>query len=92
MDLAATADPAGKSAPGQRIGSGGRPVDLYRRIFAGVNGTPMPQAGADANNPSGLTPEEIWHIVAYVRSLPYDKMSEPGVGKGKLAGLNAWHE
>ncbi|HEY1600141.1 MAG TPA: cytochrome c [Pirellulales bacterium] len=71
---------------------GRRPVDLYRRIFAGVNGTPMPQAGADANNPSGLTPEEIWHIVAYVRSLPYDKMSEPGVGKGKLAGLNGWHE
>ena len=65
---------------------------LYRRIFAGVNGTPMPKAGADASNPSGLTPEEIWHIVDYVRSLPYETISEPQVGKGRLAGLDAWHE
>jgi mono/diheme cytochrome c family protein len=71
---------------------GRRPVDLYRRVYAGVNGTPMPQAGADASNPSGLSAEEIWHIVDYVRTLPYDKMSEPYVGKGKLAGLNTWHE
>jgi mono/diheme cytochrome c family protein len=71
---------------------GRRPVDLYRRIFAGVNGTPMPQAGADASNPSGLSPEEIWHIVDYVRTLPYEKMSDPYVGKGRLAGLDSWHE
>ena len=71
---------------------GRRPVDLYRRVFAGVNGTPMPQAGADANNPSGLAPEEIWHIVDYIRTLPYEKMSEPYVGKGRLAGLDSRHE
>ncbi len=71
---------------------GRRPVDLYRRIFAGINGTPMPQGGADASNPSGMTPEEIWHIVDYVRSLPYDRLSDPQVGKGRLAGLDSWHE
>ena len=71
---------------------GRRPVDHYRRIFAGINGTPMPQGGADANNPSGLTPDEIWHIVDYLRSLPYEKVSEPQVGKGRLAGLSNWHE
>jgi hypothetical protein len=71
---------------------GRRPVDTYRRIFAGINGTPMPQGGADASNPSGMTSEEIWHIVNYVRSLPYEKLSEPQVGKGRLAGLGSWHE
>ena len=71
---------------------GRRPADLYRRIFAGVNGTPMPQAGANANNPSGMTPEEIWHIVDYVRSLPYEKLSDPYVGQGRLAGLDGGHE
>ena len=71
---------------------GRRPVDLYRRIFAGVNGTPMPQGGADANNPSGLQPEQIWNIVDYVRSLPYEKISDPYVGKGRLAGIDTWHD
>ncbi|HVU87277.1 MAG TPA: cytochrome c [Pirellulales bacterium] len=71
---------------------GRRPVDMYRRIFAGINGTPMPQGGADASNPSGMTPEEIWHIVNYVRTLPYEKLSDPYVGKGRLAGLDTRHE
>ncbi|MBI2824851.1 MAG: c-type cytochrome [Planctomycetia bacterium] len=71
---------------------GRRPADLFRRIYAGVNGTPMPQGGANASNPSGLTSEEIWHLVDYVASLPYDKVSEPGVGRGHLAGIGQWHE
>jgi mono/diheme cytochrome c family protein len=58
---------------------GGRsPADIYRRIHAGINGTPMPAAGA---NPATLKPEEIWHIVDYVRSLPYEAMSMPQVGE-----------
>ncbi len=71
---------------------GRSPADHYRRIFAGINGTPMPQGGADASNPSGLTSDEIWHIVTYVRSLPYEKFSEPYVGKGRMAGLDSWHQ
>jgi mono/diheme cytochrome c family protein len=58
---------------------GGRsPADIYRRIHAGINGTPMPAAGA---NPATLKPEEIWQIVDYVRSLPYEAVSLPQVGE-----------
>jgi len=44
---------------------GGRPADLFRRIYVGVKGTPMP---AQAQN---LTQQQIWLLVAYVLSLPY---------------------
>jgi mono/diheme cytochrome c family protein len=58
---------------------GGRaPADLYRRIYAGINGTPMPATGA---NPTTLKPEEIWQIVDYVRSLPYEALSMPLEGE-----------
>jgi mono/diheme cytochrome c family protein len=41
---------------------GNRPVDIYRRIFLGIKGTPMPsfqQKFADQ-------PETIWHLVHYI--------------------------
>lgn len=38
---------------------GGTPSDLYRRIANGIEGTPMPAT-------SGLEPDEIWALVAYV--------------------------
>lgn len=43
---------------------GRRPVDIYRRIYVGIKGTPMPGAG------NKLKPEEIWDLVNYVLSLP----------------------
>jgi mono/diheme cytochrome c family protein len=48
---------------------GDRPIDLYWRISAGVNGTPMPAAGPAQGRKGALSPEEIWHVVNYVRSL-----------------------
>jgi mono/diheme cytochrome c family protein len=42
---------------------GRRPIDIYRRITAGINGTPMPAA------PDILTPDDRWDIVHYVLSL-----------------------
>ena len=45
---------------------GMRPLDLYYRIHAGINGAPMPAAKGT------VPPEEIWDIVNYIRSLPYD--------------------
>ncbi len=45
---------------------GGRPLDLFRRIHDGVKGTPM--AAQSVN----LKEEEIWDLVNYVRSIPYD--------------------
>jgi mono/diheme cytochrome c family protein len=41
---------------------GRRPVDLYRRIAAGIKGTPMP--GRD-----DLPPEKIWNLVDFVQSI-----------------------
>jgi mono/diheme cytochrome c family protein len=54
---------------------GRRPLDLYRRLHAGVNGAPMPGIAQAAPGATGLTPEEIWRLVDYVMSLPYESIS-----------------
>lgn len=51
---------------------GRRPVDIYRRIYSGINGTPMPSS-KDPNTAIGETPEErsdrIWHLVHFVTAV-----------------------
>ncbi len=54
---------------------GRRPLDLYYRIHAGINGAPMPAAKGT------VAPEDIWHIVNYVRSLPYGLDGELGADR-----------
>lgn len=49
---------------------GMRPLDHFWRIRNGIEGTPMP--GNDK-----LKPEEVWHLVNYVQSLPYESISNP---------------
>lgn len=50
---------------------GQRPIDIYRRISSGVNGTPMP-AFRDVFDPTGKdpatakNPDTMWHLVHYV--------------------------
>lgn len=57
---------------------GGRPYDLFCRITAGIAGTPMPAAGAATpGSPSTLSEEEIWQIVDYIHSLPFEPASRP---------------
>ncbi|HZU98907.1 MAG TPA: cytochrome c [Planctomycetota bacterium] len=46
---------------------GRRPIDLYRRLYAGIQGTAMP---AQANN---LTPEEIWNVVDFIYQIGMSK-------------------
>ena len=58
---------------------GRRPLDLYYRIHAGINGAPMPAAKGT------IDPADIWHIVNYIRSLPYDFDGELGVDKSMVA-------
>lgn len=42
---------------------GGRPIDIYRRIYSGINGTPMPGfAQVFANEP-----DKVWYLVHYIR-------------------------
>jgi mono/diheme cytochrome c family protein len=50
---------------------GKRPIDIYRRIYAGINGGPMPGIGEskDAEGNLVLPPEDMWALVHYVRSL-----------------------
>lgn len=51
---------------------GRRPVDIYRRIYSGINGTPMP-AAKDPDTASGETAAErsdrIWHLVHFVTAV-----------------------
>jgi mono/diheme cytochrome c family protein len=47
---------------------GRRPIDIYRRIYAGINGTPMPAIG-ESKDPEGnplLSSEDLWSLVHYV--------------------------
>jgi mono/diheme cytochrome c family protein len=54
---------------------GRRPMDIYRRIHSGIKGSEMPAAGATPQKPDGFKPHEIWQLVDYVRSLPYQSSS-----------------
>jgi mono/diheme cytochrome c family protein len=57
---------------------GRRPLDVYRRVNQGIAGTPMPAGGPVAPGAQGtLTDEEMWQIVDYVRSLPFEPASRP---------------
>ena len=49
---------------------GRRPIDIFRRINAGIKGTAMPSFSKN------LTDEQTWHIVNYVLSIPFEP--EPG--------------
>ena len=42
---------------------GGRPIDIYRRIYSGINGTPMPAFGKTFQD----TPDTIWHLVHFIK-------------------------
>lgn len=45
---------------------GRKPVDLYRRMYAGIKGTPMPAFGGIT-----LTDAEIWDLVNYILSVEF---------------------
>ncbi len=44
---------------------GRRPLDIYRRIYTGINGTPMPAFGDALAD----EPDTIWNLVHYVLSI-----------------------
>jgi mono/diheme cytochrome c family protein len=56
---------------------GHRPVDLYRRMHAGIKGAQMPNFGPSPGNLGVLRPEEIWQLLEFVRSLPFEAAREP---------------
>lgn len=52
---------------------GRRPVDLYRRIYAGINGTPMPEHIGMTITENGeqrtMAESDIWDLAFFVRTL-----------------------
>jgi mono/diheme cytochrome c family protein len=72
---------------------GRRPLDIYWRMYSGVNGASMPAFG------DSLKPEQIWDVVNFVEALPYPAMlpadvrrqvyeGAPDVAEGQHAGLD----
>lgn len=59
-----TVRPRNLNLPGYR--GGNHANDLFLRLTNGIEGTPMPASTA-------LTSDEVWALVAYVKSLPYAK-------------------
>lgn len=51
---------------------GDHPHDLFLRLTNGIEGTPMPASTA-------MTSDEIWALVAYVKSLPYTNESPQSI-------------
>ncbi|MFV0444557.1 MAG: c-type cytochrome [Planctomycetaceae bacterium] len=66
---------------------GRRPLDIYRRIAAGIKGTPMNGFKTNLYNLKseelGLKGDEkdlaVWHVVNYVLNMPYEELT-PGSG------------
>lgn len=59
---------------------GAQPIDIYMRIVLGIDGTTMPAAPLKPDNPLGLTQNEVWDVVNYVLSLPYEHINNSSVG------------
>ncbi|MBL8891906.1 MAG: cytochrome c [Planctomycetaceae bacterium] len=53
---------------------GDRPIDLFRRIQYGIEGTPMPASLT-------LTDEQVWALVVYVQEMPFEPISRPATAK-----------
>lgn len=68
---------------------GSSPDDLYTRIVNGIEGTPMPAAPLQPENPQGLTNRDVWDLVNYLLSLEPEqgsatvsKVEQPDDGVG----------
>ncbi len=76
---------------------GRRPLDVYRRVAAGIKGTPMNGFKTNLYNLKseelGLAGDEkdlaVWHLVNYVLSMPYEELELgqglPGTGGNAAA-------
>lgn len=61
---------------------GRRPIDIYWRVMNGIEGTPMPGVASnvlkpgESPDPKKLTEEDVWHLIEYVRNMPYEPISQ----------------
>jgi len=54
---------------------GRRPIDLYRRLYAGIKGTPMPSYSTGKFQGKDLTDSDFWDIINFVQTLPFEPAS-----------------
>jgi mono/diheme cytochrome c family protein len=60
---------------------GDRPIDIYRRIFSGINGTPMPAFEKLFKD----DPEAIWQLVHFIRATgERRRQGKPPLGEADL--------
>jgi mono/diheme cytochrome c family protein len=65
---------------------GGTPLDLYRRIYSGINGSPMPGFGEIYRE----HPETVWHLVHFVKALgERRRQNEPPLTPQEIAEVEA---
>jgi mono/diheme cytochrome c family protein len=62
---------------------GRRPIDVYRRIYSGINGTPMPAF----NQALAAEPDTVWHMTHFVLGIVERRPSAvaPAEGAGAAA-------
>ncbi|MCH2128994.1 MAG: cytochrome c [Pirellulaceae bacterium] len=58
---------------------GRRPIDIYWRVSNGIDGAKMPavpiRTESDPPDKKGLSGADVWDLINYVRSLPYEEIS-----------------
>ena len=53
-------------------------IDLFWRVFSGIPGMGMPNTGpSDPGGQGTLTEQEMWQVVDYIQSLPFEPNSRP---------------
>lgn len=68
---------------------GRRDIDLFWRVFAGIPGMGMPATGPAGPGGQGtLTEQEMWQIVDYIQSLPFEPNSEPQIRPVNIRTVN----
>ena len=67
---------------------GRRPIDLYWRIVNGIDGAQMPAAPMKPDDAGpevkGLTNQDVWDLINYVLSLPYETISHPAIPESHM--------
>jgi hypothetical protein len=68
---------------------GRRDIDLFWRVFSGIPGMGMPASGpSDPGGQGTLTEQEMWQIVDYIQSMPFEAVSEPQIRPVNLKAVN----
>jgi mono/diheme cytochrome c family protein len=68
---------------------GRRDIDLFWRVFGGIPGMGMPASGpSDPGGQGTLTEQEMWQLVDYIQSLPFEPNSRPQLAPVNRENVN----